>query len=1194
MSVIADHFFLAGSWDDFGQPPDASSPFQSQTAGTSPPETGSRAGDRSTISIDAVAKDSHVQERAEFEAEAAFEPDVEVHEGTATKSEHSRLSAASIAPEALRVLSTASLTDYLHYLPDPEIDPAATAALHPLDRLYPPRLLDYTTSEKITDTTGFPDHVPMFVYPNDVSFKLTFDDADAPVSTWHSFTMTDGASEQTHGLCVHIWMPLDDDRLRLLESACAAWREEHLSLEEKETVDVNLEKYRVAKAKLKVLELRHAAQQGNKRVSIVESDELEALRDTIAIYNAMLLGSKSALSFTPADMKLNGFKVWMPRTIGLIGHDRSQFGVWRQWLSILGARYERDPSLAMPENLSSLRQEIRRLLSADRDEAEQVKVSLDGVTTTSLCEANYELFGTKTVDLYPLLRCITLAKIVSIVEHLLCEQRCILRSRHASLLGNAAHALISLLWPLQWQGIFVPVLPRRLLAYLEAPAGYMMGVLSSYYTDPNPGVAPPEPLPSGDDVIVVDLDVGEVLSTTEPPPLPQRIRSKLLSLLELAAPVSQPSASGLPRGPPIYTRVTYPYGFAIGTQASNATSNLQSLNNDSSATAFSAPPTPSRKWAPKLNMFGQFPDRRAPMRVKHTGDDEQHVVFRPGTATSMTREGHDFRVLSSSRVFRCDLTGGTISPHEAFYHCGVCRLNVTFRHFDKIALPCRPACMDAEKIRAAFVRSLADYLCDYRAAMAPVMRTLEDGNIEALKHFRFDKDVFIRLTTAVHAPPMLRTLQDTFRPQSRRLNKFSSLMNRSASSKQLANAVPQGSQLSLNADSPAPAPLLSRLVETQAFANFIADRCAHPDPASFVFPDTTTEADKLALFDHICTARQARRSAFMHSLRTSSVHRPNSRLSTGSSTGSTRITDHSSGHSLGGRKTSYAPSERSAPLPDITEGAATSSEAHPQASSPPAPPLIVPNSRGRHWRKSSFSPTLLMQGMAAAAGTSSAAGPRSPPPMPLPTPPPIMAVSRNHSPNKAPSAASSGDAGQSRGASYPPLPTPQSEVDTYNPAAASATPVGEDIPADSTHVDDTRAASQRGRAPWTSASTTGVGKGKMTGTNSGRLKLKSSAGKLNKDSAGETTTASSSGMGASAVSGIGSEAACLMVATVQQRQTAADAFWRAAAATAAARRLALARTETIKASITPENFVGTDILQKGNMHSWMARRHGLI
>lgn len=111
----------------------------------------------------------------------------------------------------------------------------------------------------------------------------------------------------------------------------------------------------------------------------------------------------------------------------------------------------------------------------------------------------------------------------------------------------ATRALVDLLFPFQWTGVLIPVLPARLLQALEAPCPYIVGIERRYEK---------VELPS-DDFVLVDLDSDEIESTVNPTPLPRHQRRKLLSLLQLAAP--HHSKYGVKPGPPAYAVETFPF-----------------------------------------------------------------------------------------------------------------------------------------------------------------------------------------------------------------------------------------------------------------------------------------------------------------------------------------------------------------------------------------------------------------------------------------------------------------------------------------------------------------------------------------------------------------------------------------------------------------------------------------------------------
>jgi hypothetical protein len=123
---------------------------------------------------------------------------------------------------------------------------------------------------------------------------------------------------------------------------------------------------------------------------------------------------------------------------------------------------------------------------------------------------------------------------------LLQEIRIVLVSKHYALLGPASEALLSLLFPLHWQGMYLPILPYNMLEILDAPVPYLVGLHSRYIHD-----VPVEKRPKG--VVIVDLDRDELhlgfddQADAHPrhiPSLPDRHAMKLRAkLIEFAASV---------------------------------------------------------------------------------------------------------------------------------------------------------------------------------------------------------------------------------------------------------------------------------------------------------------------------------------------------------------------------------------------------------------------------------------------------------------------------------------------------------------------------------------------------------------------------------------------------------------------------------------------------------------------------------
>lgn len=98
-----------------------------------------------------------------------------------------------------------------------------------------------------------------------------------------------------------------------------------------------------------------------------------------------------------------------------------------------------------------------------------------------------------------------------------------------------------------WSGVFIPVLPARLIQAIEAPCPYIVGIERRYEK-----VELPE-----DDFVLVDLDQDEIESTVRPIPMPKQQRRKLTSLLQLAAP--HHNRFGVPKGSPAHAIEAFPF-----------------------------------------------------------------------------------------------------------------------------------------------------------------------------------------------------------------------------------------------------------------------------------------------------------------------------------------------------------------------------------------------------------------------------------------------------------------------------------------------------------------------------------------------------------------------------------------------------------------------------------------------------------
>ena len=99
----------------------------------------------------------------------------------------------------------------------------------------------------------------------------------------------------------------------------------------------------------------------------------------------------------------------------------------------------------------------------------------------------------------PLFACLSVGNIIALMGCLMMESRVALCSRHYALFGPISEALLSFLFPIHWQGMYIPIMPYAMLDILDAPVPFLVGVHARYLIETKP-----EMRPQG--VVFVDLD----------------------------------------------------------------------------------------------------------------------------------------------------------------------------------------------------------------------------------------------------------------------------------------------------------------------------------------------------------------------------------------------------------------------------------------------------------------------------------------------------------------------------------------------------------------------------------------------------------------------------------------------------------------------------------------------------------------
>ena len=500
---------------------------------------------------------------------------------------------SSVVSRQASVRTSKRMSGYNSVIPAPQPF-QSVPGMHPLKRRYEPCLLDrYPTKVMVEETKRripFPDYVPMFTFPNDVTVVSS---DKRPRSTWHGFAMTSSDNSKMYGICVTIWVPLNQTASEALELQCEEWRRANMSNEERELASSLGERLSGERAKLSRLlsELPQMPSGSTERENLEE--EIGAVEEKIGLMTDLLRPVRHGAASKIDGLTEGDTGLWIPRAYGVLGRDMTLLSFWKEWLKAVVVPMTNGGMLRVPASSPrvGLWQPLERYVVNLCVEAlspitsiTQVEVGVRDLRLYARKEAINEIPGSRNTDLYALFRCLTVPNIIILFEYALAESRIILLSSHTSMLQLACGALTSLLYPLTWAGVLIPVLPSRLIQALEAPCPYIVGVERRYEKLELPD----------DDFCLVDLDENSIESTAPPISLPRPQRRKLQALLLAAA--SHHNRYGVPIGPPQYAIETFPNDSfsSESPQLFNprpAPSTLASFVTESSANFGSAPRT---------------------------------------------------------------------------------------------------------------------------------------------------------------------------------------------------------------------------------------------------------------------------------------------------------------------------------------------------------------------------------------------------------------------------------------------------------------------------------------------------------------------------------------------------------------------------------------------------------------------------
>ena len=193
-----------------------------------------------------------------------------------------------------------------------------------LDR-YPPRSMVEETKRR----GSFPDYVPMFAFPNDIHIVSA---DERPRATWHGFAMTSSDNSRLYGICIVMWIPLNERASGELEQECEKWRRDNMTDEERELASSLGERLAVERIKLSRLLARLPTVDSGSSAREALEDDISAVEEKIGLMADLLRPVRHGAAAKIEGLTNGETGLWIPRSYGILGRDPSLTSFWKEWL----------------------------------------------------------------------------------------------------------------------------------------------------------------------------------------------------------------------------------------------------------------------------------------------------------------------------------------------------------------------------------------------------------------------------------------------------------------------------------------------------------------------------------------------------------------------------------------------------------------------------------------------------------------------------------------------------------------------------------------------------------------------------------------------------------------------------------------------------------------------------------------------
>ena len=236
---------------------------------------------------------------------------------------------------AASVRTSKRLSNYNSVIPNPQ-PLQEEHNTHPLKRKFEPVLLDKYPPKSMVEETkrrgAFPDYVPMFAFPNDINIVSS---DEPPRATWHGFAMTSANNSRLYGICIIVWISLNERASGELERECEKWRRDNMTEEERELASSLGERLAIERVKLSRLlaNLPNVPSGSDAREALEE--DISAVEEKINLMTDLLRPVRHGAAAKIEGLTDGATGLWVPRAYGILGRDPYLPSFWKEWLKAI-------------------------------------------------------------------------------------------------------------------------------------------------------------------------------------------------------------------------------------------------------------------------------------------------------------------------------------------------------------------------------------------------------------------------------------------------------------------------------------------------------------------------------------------------------------------------------------------------------------------------------------------------------------------------------------------------------------------------------------------------------------------------------------------------------------------------------------------------------------------------------------------